>query len=142
MIGRGVSPTNWAPLLNFIFKNNFLFLTEHNPSFTLFLICSYFFTQSQLRFSYEVCSYKKRECITVFVIMRSIAEALFLFTQDGLFTIGIILNWNMRLKKKFFFFLSGFSFTDTDDSQDSRGREGTIFYSTLPLPPAHEHSNI
>ena len=22
------------------------------------------------------------------------------------------------------------------------GREGTIFYSTLPLPPAHEHSEI
>ena len=41
-----------------------------------------------------------------------------------------------------FFFLSGFSFTDTDDLQDSRGREGTIFYSTLPLPPAHEHSDI
>ena len=40
------------------------------------------------------------------------------------------------------FFLSGFSFTDTDDSQDSRGREGTIFYSSLPLPPAHEHSDI
>ena len=42
----------------------------------------------------------------------------------------------------FFFFLSGFSFTDTNDSQDSRGRERTIFYSTLPLPPAHEHSDI
>ena len=37
------------------------------------------------------------------------------------------------------FFLSGFSFTDTDDSQDSRGREGTIFYSTLALPPAQFH---
>ena len=36
------------------------------------------------------------------------------------------------------YFLSGFSFTDTDDSQDSRGREGTI----LPLPPAHVHSDI
>ena len=43
---------------------------------------------------------------------------------------------------KRFFFLSGFSFTDTDNSQDSRRREGTIFYSTLPLPPAHEHSDI
>ena len=42
-------------------------------------------------------------------------------------------------KKKKFFFLSRFFFTDTDDSQDSRGREGTIFYSTLPLPSAHEH---
>ena len=41
-----------------------------------------------------------------------------------------------------FFFLSGFSFTDTDNSQDSREREGTIFYFTLPLPPAHEHSDI
>ena len=36
-----------------------------------------------------------------------------------------------------------FSFTDTDNSQGSRGRgEGTIFYSTLPLPLAHEHSDI
>ena len=42
----------------------------------------------------------------------------------------------------FFFFLSGLSFTDTDDSQDSWGRKGTIFYFTLPLPPAHEHSGI
>ena len=42
----------------------------------------------------------------------------------------------------FVFFLSGFSFTDTDNSQDSRGREGTIFYYTLPLRPAHQHSDI
>ena len=41
-----------------------------------------------------------------------------------------------------FFFLSGFSFTDTDNSQDSRGKEGTIFYSNLQLPPAQEHWNI
>ena len=40
------------------------------------------------------------------------------------------------------FFLSGFSFTDTDDSQGSRGREGNTFHSTLPLPPTHEHSDI
>ena len=40
------------------------------------------------------------------------------------------------------FFLSEFSFTDTDDSQDSMGRERTIIYSTLPPPPAHEHSDI
>ena len=33
-------------------------------------------------------------------------------------------------------------FGDTDDSKDSRGREGTIFDSTLPLPPAHEHWDI
>ena len=41
----------------------FLFLTEHNPSFTLFLIYSYFFTQSELRCSYKVCSCKKKDCI-------------------------------------------------------------------------------
>ena len=38
-------------------------------------------------------------------------------------------------------FLSGFSFTDTDDSRDTRGRVGTIFYSILPIPHAHEHSD-
>ena len=43
---------------------------------------------------------------------------------------------------KYFFFLSGLFFTDTDDSQDSRVREGTIFYSSLPLSPAHKHSDI
>ena len=33
-------------------------------------------------------------------------------------------------------------FTDTDDSEDSRGRKETIFYSTLPIPPAHKHWDI
>ena len=47
-----------------------------------------------------------------------------------------------RVQINEFFSLSGFFFTDTDDSQDSRGRVGTIFYSTLTLPPAHEHSDI
>ena len=41
-----------------------------------------------------------------------------------------------------FFFLSGFSFTDTDNSQDNRGRKGTFLYSSLPLPAAHKHSDI
>ena len=40
-----------------------------------------------------------------------------------------------------FFLLSGFYFTDTDNSQGSRGREGTIlFHSTTST--AHEHSDI
>ena len=43
---------------------------------------------------------------------------------------------------KYFFFSIMVFFTDTDDSQDSRGREGTIFYSTLPLLPGHEHWDI
>ena len=71
MIGRGVSPINCAPLLNIIFKKYlaafviyvFLFLTENNPSFTLFLICFYFFAQSELRCSYKVCSDKKKACM-------------------------------------------------------------------------------
>ena len=37
------------------------------------------------------------------------------------------------------FFSIRIFFTDTDDSHGSRGREGAIFYSILPLPPAHEH---
>ena len=51
-------------------------------------------------------------------------------------------NQTARLPFKrlcFFFLSSGFSFTDTDNN---RGREETIFYSTLPLPPAHEYSDI
>ena len=39
------------------------------------------------------------------------------------------------------FFLSDFSFTDTDDSQDNRRSERTIFNSTLPFSLAHEHSD-
>ena len=42
----------------------------------------------------------------------------------------------------YIFFSIRFFFTDTDDSQDSRGREGKIFFSNLPLPPAHEHWEI
>ena len=38
----------------------FLFLTEHNPSFTLWLICSYFFTWCEFRCFYKVCSYIKK----------------------------------------------------------------------------------
>ena len=63
-----------------------------------------------------------------------------LYDMDDIYK--IIEEYNPDKKPKIFFFLSGFSFTNTDDSQDSRGREGTIFYSTLPLPPAHEHSDI
>ena len=46
------------------------------------------------------------------------------------------------LSKTWHFFPIRIFFTGTDDSQDSRGREGTIFYSTLPLLPAHEHWDI
>ena len=45
-------------------------------------------------------------------------------------------------RKKSVFFLSGFSFTDTNDSRESKRREETIFYFTIPLPPAHEFSAI
>ena len=43
--------------------------------------------------------------------------------------------------KKVFFFLSGFSFTETDNSQDSRGREGTILLhsSTSTRSPTFRH---
>ena len=37
-------------------------------------------------------------------------------------------KWTLQRNLIIIFFLSGFSFTDTDSSQDSRGREGTIFF--------------
>ena len=52
-----------------------------------------------------------------------------------------LLVLNVNYLSSFFFSIRVFS-TDTDDSQDSRGRERTIFYSTLPLPPAHDHWDI
>ena len=44
--------------------------------------------------------------------------------------------------KALIFFLSGFAFTDTDDSLESRVREGIMFYFSLPLPPDLKHSDI
>ena len=45
------------------------------------------------------------------------------------------------LKNSCLFFLSGLSFMDTDNWQDRRGREGTIFYS-IPLYHSHPLTNI
>ena len=39
----------------------------------------------------------------------------------------------------FFFFSIRVFFTDTENLRNSMGREGTIFYSTLPPPLAYEH---
>ena len=52
------------------------------------------------------------------------------------------MNFLRKLLAAFIFLLSRFSFMDTNDSHDSRRREGTIFYSTLQLPTVHEHSDI
>ena len=51
-------------------------------------------------------------------------------------------NKDTRRTSLVFLFSIRVFFTDIDFSQDSRGRERTIFYSTLPLPPAHEHRDI
>ena len=45
----------------------FLFLIDPDLSFSLFLICSYFMAQSELQCSYKVCSYKKTECIYIYI---------------------------------------------------------------------------
>ena len=58
------------------------------------------------------------------------------------FTTSIILLYHLFFHDQGSFFSSIRVFTYTDDSQDSRGREETIFYSTLPLPPAHDHWDI
>ena len=48
----------------------------------------------------------------------------------------------MKNRKSYFFLFIRVFFTNTYDSQDSRGRERTIFFSTLPLPPAYEQWDI
>ena len=53
-----------------------------------------------------------------------------------------LLQWNNYVKFFLFFFSIRVFFTDTEDSQNSRGREGTVFYSTLPPPSANEHWDI
>ena len=73
--------------------------------------------------------------IKLYLICKFIVIVISRFS-DNLFTL-LGDDWNID-----FLFYQGFFFTDTDNSQDSRGKEGTIFYSTLPLPPVHEHSDI
>ena len=52
-----------------------------------------------------------------------------------------ICGWPLSVIAAFSRFFRVF-FTDTGGLQGSRGREGTIFHSTPPLPPAHEHWDI
>ena len=73
--------------------------------------------------------------IKLYLICKFIVIVISRFS-DNLFTL-LGDDWNID-----FLLYQGFFFTDTDNSQDSRGKEGTIFYSTLPLPPVHEHSDI
>ena len=44
--------------------------------------------------------------------------------------------------KKHFFFYQGFLSQTLTIHMTARGERGTIFYSTLPLPRAHEHRDI
>ena len=82
-------------------------------------------------------------CIKFRMLWKKIpASEIISFWNYRLQKAGLLKSVKIPLSEHFFFFLSGFYFTETDDSQDWRGREGTIFYFTLPLPPAHEHSDI
>ena len=51
-----------------------------------------------------------------------------------------ICNFFLSLFLFFSNFLSVFSLTDTNNSQDSREGRGNHYFSFLPLPAAHEHS--
>ena len=64
-----------------------------------------------------------------------------MFLRFKVLKLGTLVPGSWRLVYRSSSFLSSFSFTGTDNPQHSRGREGTIFYSTLPLLPAHEHSS-
>ena len=82
--------------------------------------------------------------------IKKVTESLYIFLtipnavekhsdiDDSLKSMHQSIMTKKKSTRKDFFPLRVF-FTDTDNSQDSRKDEGTIFYSTLPLPPAHEH---
>ena len=60
-------------------------------------------------------------------------------------TVYIIPKFSTKLTKqtkRLFYFFFYQSLLSHEYSQNSRGREGAIFYSTVPLPPAHEQSGI
>ena len=74
LIGHGVIPqtvhhywTLFLKSISWLLWNIFVFLTEHNLSITLLLICSYFFTKSELQCSYKVRSYKKKSIVSQFL---------------------------------------------------------------------------
>ena len=78
------------------------------------------------------------------VVAERFIRALNNIRGENLCQLYNTLHYQLDMKGTRFlvFFLSGFSFTETDDSQDSREREGNIVYFALPLPPAHKHSGI
>ena len=80
-------------------------------------------------------------CVSIYFVKTTLTTVEYFFAKK-LNVCPSDIIWNSTALNASIFFPSGFSFTDTDDSQDSKGREGTIFYSTLPLPPAHQHSDI
>ena len=102
-------------------------------------------------YSVSVINFEQLNIYMAIAMMMKIFIAL---TSQRLENVNVIfLKWGLRVMDQglraeenqesfFFFFLSEFSFTDTDISQNSRAREGTFVYSTLPLLPAHEHSDL
>ena len=79
-----------------------------------------------------------------FFLLNSIADKDSRFNSGVQFHLMVPVSFPFRIQicGTVVFFLSAFSFTVTRNSQGSRGRAGTIFYFALPLPPAHEHSDI
>ena len=79
---------------------------------------------------------------SILKIVPNLLKILFLRAEEvSKFLVVTSYLFHSMIEKRIFF-LSGFS-SDTDNLQDSKGRrdgrEGTIFYSNLPLPPAHQH---
>ena len=96
-------------------------------------------------------SFSSSHLLAYFLLLRSQKENLTVLLCFYFFDVIVFLHFPFSDTynyfkdagcKKISFCSIRFSFMDTDDSQYSRGREGTMFYSTLPLPPAHKHSDI
>ena len=81
----------------------------------------------------------------ILIALSWIAEILLIKSSRWPHIWQVYIKWELKSEMYIYiciFYLSGFSFMDMDNSQDSRGREGTFFHSTLPLPPSYKHSNI
>ena len=73
-------------------------------------------------------------------IILPLTLKIIIFPPTILFTLILIPIAPLRNYKKYYiFFLSGFSFTDTQDSHDSRETKRTIFISLYYF---HSHTNI
>ena len=121
-------------------------IVHHNPCFYLFILHnnSYNNQGSEINKKGIFLRYDILSCMKTFFLLFSLKTVCrnVKKCRRYMYMEHLLYYHTCAISFSFFFFLLGCSLMDIDNSQDSRGREGTFFYSNLPLRPAHEHSNI